>query len=146
MGIRPRKSSSRGPGALLGRLALSGRDRLYRPRVACRGACPHAQAQWCRGACPHAQAQWCRGACPHAQTRTQALRLGTGRLYNLRTPKAFASRQAASTTNAKGSEGVVSRRLPLQRVQLTISHVGARVLTRRPGPKHCSCAQTASTP
>src|SRR5206468_8595965 len=55
MGIRPRKSSSRGPGALLGRLALSGRDRLYRPRVACRGACPHAQAQRCRGACPHAQ-------------------------------------------------------------------------------------------
>src|SRR5205823_12342353 len=55
MGIRPRKSSSRGPGALLGRLALSGRDRLYRPRVACRGACPHAQAEWCRGACPDAQ-------------------------------------------------------------------------------------------
>src|SRR5437867_1948757 len=45
MGIRPRKASSRGPGALLGRLALSGRDRLYRPRVACRGACPHAQPQ-----------------------------------------------------------------------------------------------------
>ena len=57
MGIRPRKSSSRGPGALLGRLALSGRDRLYRPRVAYRGACPHAHAQWCRGACPHAQAR-----------------------------------------------------------------------------------------
>src|SRR5205809_814187 len=71
MGIRPRKSSSRGPGALLGRLALSRRDRLYRPRVACRGACPHAQAQRCRGACPHAQAQWCRGACPHAQAMAQ---------------------------------------------------------------------------
>ena len=27
------------------RLALSGRDRLYRPRVASRGACPHVQAR-----------------------------------------------------------------------------------------------------
>src|SRR5438067_5483280 len=69
MGIPPRKSSSRGPGALLGRLALSGRDRLYRPRVACRGACHHAQAEWCRG------------ACPDAQPRTQALRLHTPPLH-----------------------------------------------------------------
>src|SRR5436190_7307302 len=81
MGIRPRKSSSRGPGALIGRLALSGRDRLYRPRVACRGACPHAQAEWCRGACPHAQAEWCRGACPDAQPRAQELRLHTPPLH-----------------------------------------------------------------
>src|SRR5206468_9649016 len=57
MGILPRKSSSLGPGALLGRLALSGRDRLYRPRVAC--SCPSRRAPdlGCRGACPHAQAR-----------------------------------------------------------------------------------------
>src|SRR5437870_1403964 len=121
MGLRPRQSGARRPCSLLERLALSGRDRLYRPRVAC----------------PHGQAQWCRGACPHAQARPK-------NFMRLRTPKAFASRQAASTTNAEGSEGVASRRPPLQRVQLTISHVEARVPTRRRGPKNYAAEDSES--
>jgi hypothetical protein len=65
--------------------------------------------------------------------------------------KAFVAPAAnAFTVSVSGVEARVLTRMP-NGVEARIltrrrNGVGARVLTRMPGPKHCSCAQTASTP